>query len=153
MTDFEPVHDRLREILMRQRGDLAVTKDGLRERDTLVRDTMHAAGVPVCVTLAGGYAEDVRVALEIPGLEGKPWGYVAGTRVGKGYVSYYLMPIYVSPDLAATISAELAKRRQGKACFNFTKIDEPLFAELEAFTATSISGFRAIAEGLAATRR
>ena len=23
------------------------------------------------------------VALEIPGLEGKPWGFVAGTRVGR----------------------------------------------------------------------
>ena len=124
MTDFALVHDRLREILLRQRGELAVTKDG-------------PAGV----------------SIEIPGLEGKPWGYVAGTRVGKSYVSYYLMPIYVSPDLAATISPELGKRRQGKACFNFTKIDEPLFAELEAFTATSISGFRAIAEELAATRR
>jgi hypothetical protein len=124
VTDFELVHDRLREILLRQRGELAVTKDG-------------PAGV----------------SIEIPGLEGKPWGYVAGTRVGKSYVSYYLMPIYVSPDLAATISPELAKRRQGKACFNFTKIDEPLFAELEAFTATSISGFLAIAEELAATRR
>jgi len=124
VTDFALVHDRLREILLRQRGELAVTKDG-------------PAGV----------------SIEIPGLEGKPWGYVAGTRVGKSYVSYYLMPIYVSPDLAATISPELAKRRQGKACFNFTKIDEPLFAELEAFTATSISGFRAIAEELAATRR
>jgi hypothetical protein len=124
VTDFALVHDRLREILLRQRGELAVTKDG-------------PAGV----------------SIEIPGLEGKPWGYVAGTRVGKSYVSYYLMPIYVSPDLAATISPELGKRRQGKACFNFTKIDEPLFAELEAFTATSISGFRAIAEELAATRR
>ena len=46
-------------------GRLALTKDGLRERDTLVRDTMHAAGVPVCVTLAGGYAEDVRDTVEI----------------------------------------------------------------------------------------
>ncbi len=46
-------------------GRLALTKDGLRERDALVRDTMHAAGVPVCVTLAGGYAEDVRDTVEI----------------------------------------------------------------------------------------
>jgi acetoin utilization deacetylase AcuC-like enzyme len=46
-------------------GRLALTKDGLRERDTLVRDAMDAAGVPVCVTLAGGYAEDVRDTVEI----------------------------------------------------------------------------------------
>jgi hypothetical protein len=29
VTDFETVHGRLREILMRQRGDLAITKDEL----------------------------------------------------------------------------------------------------------------------------
>jgi hypothetical protein len=123
VTDFETVHTRLREILMRQRGDLAVTKDG-----------------------PGG------VAIETPGLEGKPWGYVAGTRVGKSYVSYYLMPVYATPELAETLSPELRKRMQGKACFNFTKVDEALLAELEALTATSIPGFRPIAEERAAAR-
>ena len=123
MTDFETVHTRLREILMRQRGDLAVTKDG-----------------------PGG------VALEIPGLEGKPWGYIAGTRVGKSYVSYYLMPVYATPELAETLSPELRKRMQGKACFNFTKVDDGLLAELEALTATSITAFRPIAEERAAAR-
>jgi hypothetical protein len=86
------------------------------------------------------------IAIEIPGLEGKPWGYVAGTRLGKGYVSYYLMPVYASPELAATLSPELRKRMQGKACFNFRTVDERLFAELEALTATSLPAFRAIAE-------
>ena len=46
-------------------GRLALTKRGLRDRDALVRDTLAAAGVPVCVTLAGGYAEDVRDTVEI----------------------------------------------------------------------------------------
>jgi hypothetical protein len=32
--------------------------------------------------------------------------------------------------LMASMSPELRHRMQGKACFNFTKIDEPLFAEL-----------------------
>ena len=113
MTDFEAVHSRLRAILMRQRGDLAVTKDG-----------------------PGG------VAIEIPGLEGKPWGYVAGTRVGKSYVSYYLMPVYGSPALRATVSPKLEKRMQGKACFNFTTIDEDLFAELEDLTKRGIAAYR-----------
>ena len=124
MTDFEAVHARLRETILKHRGDLVVTKDG-------------PAGM----------------ALEISGLEGKPWGYVAGTRVGKSYVSYYLMPIYASPELAATISPELGKRRQGKACFNFSKVDERLLAELDALTARGILDFRAVAEKLAATRR
>jgi hypothetical protein len=30
---------------------------------------------------------------------------------------------------------------QGKACFNFTRIDEPLFAELTELTATGIERF------------
>jgi acetoin utilization deacetylase AcuC-like enzyme len=46
-------------------GRLALTKSGLVERDVLVRDMLAAAGVPVCVTLAGGYAEDIRDTVEI----------------------------------------------------------------------------------------
>jgi acetoin utilization deacetylase AcuC-like enzyme len=46
-------------------GRLALTKPGLRARDALVRDTLRAAGVPVCVTLAGGYAEDICDTVEI----------------------------------------------------------------------------------------
>jgi hypothetical protein len=124
MTDFEAVHARLREIVLKHRGDLAVTKDG-----------------------PGG------VAIEIPGLEGKPWGYVAGTRLGKSYVSYYLMPVYVSADLSASVSPALGRRKQGKACFNFTKIDEALLEELEQLTAEGIPGYRAVAEAAAAGRR
>jgi hypothetical protein len=123
VTDFDAVHARLREIILTNRGGLAVTKDG-----------------------PGG------VAIEIPGLEGKPWGYVAGTRVGKSYVSYYLMPLYATPELAATLSPELRKRKQGKACLNFTKVDETLFAELDDLTARAIPGWVPIAEANAAGR-
>jgi acetoin utilization deacetylase AcuC-like enzyme len=46
-------------------GRLALTKQGLLERDVLVRDALARAGVPMCVTLAGGYAEDIRDTVEI----------------------------------------------------------------------------------------
>jgi acetoin utilization deacetylase AcuC-like enzyme len=46
-------------------GRLALTKEGLAARDTLIRDTLAAAGVPVCLTLAGGYAEDIRDTVDI----------------------------------------------------------------------------------------
>ena len=46
-------------------GRLALTKAGLAVRDRLVRDTLLTAGVPVCVTLAGGYAEDIADTVEI----------------------------------------------------------------------------------------
>ena len=114
MADLQAVHARLRAILLPYGAELSITRDG-----------------------PGG------MALEVPGLEGKPWGYVAGTRVGKQYVSFYLMPVYASPALAGTISGALQKRRQGKSCFNFTKIDEDLFAELGELAARGIPEFRA----------
>ena len=46
-------------------GRLALTKRGLRERDTAVRDVLLEAGIPVCVTLAGGYAEEILDTVEI----------------------------------------------------------------------------------------
>jgi hypothetical protein len=123
MADFVAVHARLRAILLSHRGDLVVTRDGPEG-----------------------------MAIEVPGLEGKPWGYVAGTRKGKSYVSLYLMPVYVDPALAASISPALAKRRQGKSCFNFTKVDEDLFAELSELAAKGIPGFEAEARKMAAAR-
>ena len=115
--DFKVVHDRLRAILEPLRGQLVASKDG-----------------PDGVTL------------EIPGLEGKPWGYVAGTRVGKRYVSYYLMAAYAFPDLTAAMSPELLRRKQGKSCFNFAKVDEALFAELEQVTRASFERYLELAK-------
>jgi acetoin utilization deacetylase AcuC-like enzyme len=46
-------------------GRLALTKRGLRDREVLLRDALAQAGVPVCLTLAGGYAEDIRDTVEI----------------------------------------------------------------------------------------
>ncbi len=80
----------------------------------------------------------------MPGYEGKPWGYVGGTRLGKRYVSYYLMSVYAQPELVASMSPGLKRRMQGKSCFNFATIDEPLFAELEALTARVVPGHAAV---------
>jgi acetoin utilization deacetylase AcuC-like enzyme len=46
-------------------GRLAVSKDGLAARDALIRDALAAAGVPVCITLAGGYAEEISDTVDI----------------------------------------------------------------------------------------
>jgi len=64
-----------------------------------------------------------------------PATWFAATRIGKRYVSYYLMPIYADPSLGDDLSPALRKRRQGKSCFNLTTVDEALLAELEALTA------------------
>jgi len=67
---------------------------------------------------------------------GKPLFY-GGVRLGKNYVSYYLMPA----SMCKNISPELMKRKQGNACFNFTAVDEKLFAELERLTAEGFKNF------------
>ena len=54
--------------------------------------------------------------------------FFGAVRTGKRYVSYHLMPIYVFPDLARTLSPALKQRMQGKACFNFRTVDRALFA-------------------------
>jgi acetoin utilization deacetylase AcuC-like enzyme len=46
-------------------GRLALTKSGLLARDELVLRRLRANGVPVCVVLAGGYADDVRDTVDI----------------------------------------------------------------------------------------
>ena len=66
--------------------------------------------------------------------ERNPTTWFAGVRLGKSYVSYYLMPVYVDPALLDGVSPELRKRMQGKSCFNFKAVDERFFAELEELT-------------------
>ena len=63
----------------------------------------------------------------------KPLFFAAAT-IGKSYVSYHLFPVYVCPDLLAEMSDGLKARMQGKACFNFKKVDTALFEELAALT-------------------
>ncbi len=46
-------------------GGLSLTKEGLRRRDRLVFDVCRSAGVPVFVTLAGGYAHRVEDTVDI----------------------------------------------------------------------------------------
>lgn len=52
----------------------------------------------------------------------------------KNYVSYYLMPVYMCPELLDDMSPELRKRMQGKSCFNFKVVDQALLRELAQLT-------------------
>ncbi len=67
--------------------------------------------------------------------------------IGKSYVSFHLMPVYMFPDLLDGTSDELLRRMQGKSCFNFTKYDRSLLRELA--TLTKISFVRMQNEGYA----
>ena len=60
--------------------------------------------------------------------------FFGAAQIKKSYVSFYLMPVYMCPDLLKNISPELKKHMQGKSCFNFKKIDKSLFDELAQLT-------------------
>lgn len=66
--------------------------------------------------------------------KGQP-GWFGTVTVKKSYVAYHLMPLYEQPALADGLSPALARRRQGKTCFNFKEVDEELFEEVAALTA------------------
>lgn len=46
-------------------GRLSVTKAGLAERDRIVLEGCRERGIPVAVTMAGGYSEDVRDIVDV----------------------------------------------------------------------------------------
>jgi hypothetical protein len=56
--------------------------------------------------------------------------FFGSVQIKKNYVSFYLMPVYINPELLDGISPELKKRMQGKSCFNFKVIDKARLAEL-----------------------
>jgi len=64
--------------------------------------------------------------------------WFGAVKQGKAYVSFHLMPLYMSATLEKQISPALKKRRQGKACFNFKTIpDAELIADLKRLTASA----------------
>ena len=71
---------------------------------------------------------------------GKPL-YFAGVRTNKNYVSFYLMSMYYNPAAVKSLSPELRKRMQGKACFNFASVDQECFAELGRLAEAGIKRF------------
>ncbi len=72
----------------------------------------------------------------------KTYLFFAAVKKRKADVSFHLMPVYVRPQLLASISPELKKRMQGKSCFNFAKGGDVLFVELSNLTAKGFESFR-----------
>jgi hypothetical protein len=99
------------------------------------------------------HAKDLRVIVDKPDdfqvasptladRTGRPL-FVAAAQIQKNYVSFHLMPIYAIAD-QKSVSPELRKRMQGKACFNFTAIDAAHVKELAALTEKGIVQFEKI---------
>ena len=122
-AEFPSIFARLREILKNHAGSFTVG----RETAHLYR--LEAPAGPATLRAWGGKVK----SRTIP---------VAWVQVGKAYVSYHLMGVYGNPKLLDGCSKELKARMQGKSCFNFKTVDEPLFEELERLTIESLTGMR-----------
>ena len=73
-----------------------------------------------------------------PQHKGQPM-YFGSVRLGKAYVSFHLMPLYMCPALTDTISPALKRRMQGKTCFNFKNEPEAeLIGELRRLTEAGV---------------
>ena len=89
------------------------------------------------------YAESLTVKTDTPdsyyldGPYSEKWQkelFFGSAQIKKNYVSFYLMPVYMYPELLKDLSPELKKRMQGKSCFNFKKVEPELFDELAMLT-------------------
>jgi len=109
--DFEAIFGRLRSILEVHSGRFKVTADALDH---------YCLDIPFSPKLKKGFP-------------------VAWVKIGKSYVSYHLMPVYMFPSLRDSMSDSLKSRMQGKSCFNFKVADESLFRELEQVTTLGFS--------------
>jgi hypothetical protein len=115
-ASFTPVFDRLRVIMGR-----------------------HAAGMVVVRDEPGDYHLDTRHV--------RADGYVlmfGAVQTRARYVSYHLMPLAYAPDRLGA-SPALQARMQGKACLNFARIDDDLFAELDVLTGRAVTASDAFA--------
>lgn len=107
MSDFAPAFTELRALMLRHAEGLDVTRD--QPGDLVIRTrTLDAKGQP---------------------------GWFGTVTIKKSYVAVHLIPLYDHPVLAEALSADLTRRRQGKTCFNFKKVEPALFEELDALAA------------------
>lgn len=96
----------------------------------------HAKKLAVLTNKPTEYTLVTKTPSPFPQHKGNPlwFGYV---KIGKAYVSLHLMGLYMNHALK--ISPELAKRRQGKTCFNFKSMPDPeILAELTRLVDSSI---------------
>src|SRR3982751_3592086 len=92
----------------------------------------HADSLAVKVDTPTEYKLVGRAPSPFPQHKGNPLEFGA-VRVGKAYVSFHLMALYMQK--APAISPLLKKRMQGKTCFNFQDTPEPeLISELKKLT-------------------
>jgi len=112
--DFPLVFEKLKSIIKPYAKNLTITAD-----------------TTTAYSLDGSYSEKYKRVL-----------FYGAVQIKKNYVSFYLMPVYMFPELLKGISPELKKHMQGKSCFNFKKVEPDLFKELKELTRLSVERAR-----------
>jgi hypothetical protein len=113
-SEFSVVFEQLKKILKPYATKLTVTAD-----------------TPEAYSLDGPYSEKWKKVV-----------FFGAAQIKKNYVSFYLMPVYMFPDLLKDISPKLKKHMQGKSCFNFKKVEPDLFNELAGLTRKGVDQFK-----------
>lgn len=102
----------------------------------------HAQRLAVKTDTADEYTLVTKSPSPFPQHKGQPM-YFGSVRLGKAYVSFHLMPLYMNPQLVKSIPAELKRRMQGKTCFNFkTEPGTEAIAGLAALTGAALRQWR-----------
>ncbi|HEV2194722.1 MAG TPA: hypothetical protein VGR55_04040 [Candidatus Acidoferrum sp.] len=116
-----------------EKGNFEATFEALRE-------VLAAYGDRLLVTVdkPGDYRISSRTLKD---RTGRPL-FVAAVQIKKNYVSYHLLPLYMNPALQKKVSPELKKRKQGKACFNFTEIAPEQIRDIAGLTGECIEAFK-----------
>lgn len=110
-TNFAGVFAALKPVMASQARRLAVAKDSPRE-----------------------YSLVTKSPSPYPQHKGHPMWFGL-VKIGKAYVSYHLVPLYMNPVLTGMVTPRLNQRMQGKACFNFKVMPEPaVLADLKRLT-------------------
>lgn len=114
MPDLSPVFTELHKILAPFASKLSATRDDEQE---LYVDTLYIQ-------------------------KNKKPLFFGAVQVKKSYVSFHLMPVYVKPELLASVSPALKSRMHGKSCFNFSAVETALFKELAALTKAGFASYK-----------
>ena len=56
--------------------------------------------------------------------------YFASAIIQKGYVGFYFMPVYTTPQMKEFFPPELLSLLKGKSCFHIKKLDRKLLAQI-----------------------
>jgi hypothetical protein len=99
-----------------------------------------------CLTVKTDTSDEYTLVTKIPSPfpqhKGQPL-FFASVRIGKAYVSFHLLALYMQPELTKDISPALKKRMQGKACFNFKDEPDPgLLSELAKLSEAGLARWR-----------